>query len=110
MPIKWSFVANHFKEQEIIELKRQAEEDRRLQIERVAQLEQMVQAQMQHNLKLQSKLESHLAQARPPPMVETAAITLHTRTEVTPPAFGKDSIITSDIQVGASRKALHAYT
>ena len=47
-------------EQEILELKRQAEEDRRLQNERVAQLEQMVQvqAQMQHNLKLQSMIDS----------------------------------------------------
>ena len=35
----------------------------------------MVQAQMQHNLKLQSMLDSRFAQARPSPIVETAAIT-----------------------------------
>ena len=73
------------KEQEILELKRQAEEDRRLQNERVAQLEQMVQAQMQHNLKLQNNLklqstiDSQFAQARPPRRRYSA---------VTPPAFG----------------------
>jgi hypothetical protein len=45
------------KEQEILELKRQAEEERRVKNDRITQLEQMVQAQMQHNLKF--------AQARP---------------------------------------------
>ena len=35
----------------------------------------MVQSQMQHNLKLQSMLDSQFAQARPPPIVETAAMT-----------------------------------
>ena len=63
------------KEQEILELKRQAEEERRIQNDRITQLEQMVQSQMQHNLKLQSMLDSQFAQARPPPVVETAAMT-----------------------------------
>jgi len=63
------------KEQEIIELRRQAEEGRRVQNERISQLELMVQTQMQHNLKLQSMLDSQFAQARPPPIVETAAMT-----------------------------------
>ena len=63
------------KEQEILELKRQAEEERRVQNDRITQLEQMVQAQMQHNLKLQSMLDSQFAQARPNPVVETAAMT-----------------------------------
>ena len=38
------------KEQEILELKRQAEEDRKWQNERIAPLEQIVQAHMQHNM------------------------------------------------------------
>ena len=63
------------KEQEILELRRQAEEERRIQNDRITQLEQMVQAQMQHNLKLQSMLDSHFAHARPSPVVETAAMT-----------------------------------
>ena len=71
------------KEKEILELKRQAEEDRRLQNERVTQLEQM-----QHKLKLQSMIGSQFAQARPPPVVETASTTMHARAEVAPPAFG----------------------
>ena len=54
------------KEQEILELKRQAEEDRRRsQNERIAQLEQMAQTQMQHNLKLQSMIDSQLGIAYP---------------------------------------------
>ena len=64
------------KEQEILELKRQAEEERRIQNDRITQLEQMVQAQMQHNLKLQSMLDSQFAQVRPSPIVETAAMTI----------------------------------
>ena len=64
------------KEQEILELKRAAEEERRVQNERIAQLEHMVQAQMQHNLKLQSMLDSQFAQVRPSPIVETAAMTI----------------------------------
>ena len=64
------------KEQEILELKRAAEEERRIQNERITQLEHMVQAQMQHNLKLQSMLDSHFAQVRPSPIVETAAMTM----------------------------------
>ena len=64
------------KEQEILELKRQAAEDRRIQNDRITQLEQMVQAQMQHNLKLQSMLDSQFAQVRPSPIVETAAMTV----------------------------------
>ena len=64
------------KEQEILELKRQAEEERRVQNDRITQLEQMVQAQMQHNLKLQSMLDSQFAQVRPSPIVETAAMTI----------------------------------
>ena len=72
--------ANHrqslsIKEQEILELKRQAEEERRIQNDRITQLEQMVQTQMQHNLKLQSMLDSQFAQARPAQVVETAAMT-----------------------------------
>ena len=66
------------KEQEILELKRQAEEERRVQNDRITQLEQMVQAQMQHNLKLQSMLDSQFAQAHPSPIVETAAMTTTT--------------------------------
>ena len=64
------------KEQEILELKRQAEEDRRVQNDRITQLEHMVQTQMQHNLKLQSMLDSQFAQVRPSPVVETAAMTV----------------------------------
>ena len=64
------------KEQEILELKRAAEEERRIQNDRITQLEQMVQAQMQHNLKLQSMLDSQFAQVRPSPIVETAAMTI----------------------------------
>ena len=91
-PYQMVIDANHrqslsSKEQEILELRRQAEEDRRMQNERVAQLEQMVQALMQHNMKLQSMIESQFAQARPPPVVETAATTLHTRAEVALPEF-----------------------
>ena len=56
------------KEQEILELKKQAEEERRIQNDRV-------QAQMQHNLKLQGMLDSEFAQARPSAVVETAAMT-----------------------------------
>ena len=58
MPI----IASHFssKEQEVLDLKRQAEEERRIQNDRITQLEQMVQAQMQHNLKIQSMLDSQL--------------------------------------------------
>ena len=48
------------KEQEVLDLKRQAEEERRIQNDRITQLEQMVQAQMQHNLKIQSMLDSQL--------------------------------------------------
>ena len=66
------------KEQEILELKRQAEEERRIQNDRITQLEQMVQAQMHHNLKLQSMLDSQFAQVRPSPIVETAAMTITT--------------------------------
>ena len=76
------------KEQEIFELKRAAEEDRRVQNERINQLEQLVQTQMQHNLKLQSMIDSQFAQAHPPPVVATAATTTHVRTEVAPSAFG----------------------
>ena len=68
------------KEQEILELKRQAEEERRIQNDRITQLEQMVQAQMQHNLKLQSMLDSQFAQVRPSPIVETAAMTVTAET------------------------------
>ena len=53
------------KEQEILELRRAAEEERRVQNERITQLEHMVQVQMQHNLKLQSMLDSQFAQVRP---------------------------------------------
>ena len=74
------------KEQEILELKRAAEEERRVQNERITQLEHMVQAQMQHNLKLQSMLDSRFAQVRPSPIVETAAMTMtagtHASTEI----------------------------
>ena len=74
------------KEQEILELRRAAEEERRVQNERITQLEHMVQAQMQHNLKLQSMLDSQFAQVRPSPIVETAAMTMtagtHTSTEI----------------------------
>ena len=74
------------KEQEILELKRAAEEERRIQNERITQLEHMVQAQMPHNLKLQSMLDSQFAQVRPSPIVETAAMTMtagtHTSTEI----------------------------
>ena len=74
------------KEQEILELKRAAEEERRVQNERITQLEHMVQAQMQHNLKLQSMLDSQFAQVRPSPIVETAAMTMtagtHASTEI----------------------------
>ena len=77
------------KEQEILELKRQAEEDRRVQNDRITQLEHMVQAQMQHNLKLQSMLDSQFAQVRPSPVVETAAMTItagtHASTDI--PSF-----------------------
>ena len=68
------------KEHEILELKRQAEEERRIQNDRITQLEQMVQAQMQHNLKLQSMLDSQFAQARPNAVVETAAMPTVTET------------------------------
>ena len=71
------------KEQEILELKRQAEEDRRVQNDRITQLEQMVQAQMQHNLKLQSMLDSQFAQARPSQIVEAAAMTTTAETFTT---------------------------
>ena len=74
------------KEQEILELRRAAEEERRVQNERITQLEHMVQAQMQHNLKLQSMLDSQFAQVRPSPIVETAAMTMtagtHESTEI----------------------------
>ena len=77
------------KEQEILELKRQAEEERRIQNDRITQLEQMVQAQMHHNLKLQSMLDSQFAQVRPSPIVETAAMTItaeaHASTDI--PSF-----------------------
>ena len=77
------------KEQEILELKKQAEEERRIQNDRITQLEQMVQAQMQHNLKLQSMLDSQFAQVRPSPIVETAAMTItaeaHASTDI--PSF-----------------------
>ena len=77
------------KEQDILELKRQAEEDRRVQNDRITQLEHMVQAQMQHNLKLQSMLDSQFAQVRPSPVVETAAMTItagtHASTDI--PSF-----------------------
>ena len=63
------------KEQEILELKRQAEEERRIQNDRITQLEQAVQSQMQQNLKLQSMLDSQFAQACPSQIVETAAMT-----------------------------------
>ena len=43
---------------------------------------------MQHNLKLQSVIDSQFAQARPPPVVATASTTMHTRAEVAPPACG----------------------
>lgn len=43
---------------------------------------------MQRNMKLQSVIDSQFAQARPPPVVETAATTLHTRTEVALSEFG----------------------
>ena len=68
------------KEQEILELKKQAEEERRVQNDRITQLEQIVQAQMQHNLKLQSMLDSQFAQVRPSPIVETAAMTITAET------------------------------
>ena len=68
------------KEQEILELKKQAEEERRIQNDRITQLEQIVQAQMQHNLKLQSMLDSQFAQVRPSPIVETAAMTITAET------------------------------
>eukprot|EP00435_Cladocopium_sp_Y103_P051725 s387_g16.t1 len=70
------------KEMEIQELKRKAEEDRRVQNVRITQLEQLVQTQMQHNLKLQSMIDSQLAQARPAPIVETATEVLPPRTTV----------------------------
>ena len=74
------------KEQEILELKRAAEEERRIQNDRITQLEHMVQAHMQHNLKLQSMLDSQFAQVRPSPIVETAAMTMtagtHAPTEI----------------------------
>ena len=74
------------KEQEILELRRAAEEERRVQNERITQLEHMVQVQMQHNLKLQSMLDSQFAQVRPSPIVETAAMTMtagtHESTEI----------------------------
>ena len=63
------------KEQEILELKRQAEEERRIQNDRITQLEQAVQAQMQQNFKLKSMLDSQFAQACPSQIVETAAMT-----------------------------------
>ena len=66
------------KDREILEIKRQAEEDRRIQNDRINQLEQLVQSQMQHNLKLQSMIDSQFAQARPPPIVETASTTIRT--------------------------------
>ena len=77
------------KKQEILELKRQAEEERRIQNDRITQLEHMVQAQMQHNLKLQSMLDSQFAQVRPGPIVETAAttVTAETHTSSTIPDF-----------------------
>ena len=68
------------KENEILELKRQAEEERRIQNDRITQLEQMVHAQLQHNLKLQSMLDSQFAQARPNAVVETAAMPTVTET------------------------------
>ena len=68
------------KEQEILELKKQAEEERRIQNDRITQLEQIVQAQMQLNLKLQSMLDSQFAQVRPSPIVETAAMTITAET------------------------------
>ena len=63
------------KEQEILELKRQAEEERRIQSDRITHLEQMVQSQMQRDLKSQSMLDSQFAQAQASPIVETAAMT-----------------------------------
>ena len=81
-------IDNHYqvREQEILELRRAAEEERRVQNERITQLEHMVQAQMQHNLKLQSMLDSQFAQVRPSPIVETAAMTMtagtHESTEI----------------------------
>ena len=68
------------KEHEIMELKRQAEEEKRLQNERIAQLEQMVQMQAQQNMKLQSMVDSYFAQARPAPIVESGTATMPTRT------------------------------
>ena len=68
------------KEHEIMELKRQAAEERRIQNERIAQLEQLVHMQTQQNMKLQSMVDSHLAQARPAPVVESGTATMPTRT------------------------------
>eukprot|EP00435_Cladocopium_sp_Y103_P050500 s3086_g15.t1 len=64
----------------IQESRQKAEEDGRAQNERIAQLEQMVQAQAQHNLKLHSMIDSQLAQARPAPIVETKTKLLPQRT------------------------------
>ena len=67
-------------------MRRAAEEERRVQNERITQLEHMVQAQMQHNLKLQSMLDSQFAQVRLSPIVETVAMTMtagtHASTEI----------------------------
>ena len=68
------------KEHEIMELKRQAAEERRIQNERIAQLEQMIHMQTQQNLKLQSMVDSHFAQASPAPLVESGTATMPTRT------------------------------
>ena len=68
------------KEREIVDLKRRAGEERRVQNDRIAQLEHMVQFQTQHNLKRQGMIDSQLAQACPPPIVETATATLPAQT------------------------------
>ena len=47
-----------------MELRHQAEEERRIQNERIAQLEQIVQMQAQKNTKLHNMVDSHFAQAR----------------------------------------------
>ena len=84
------------KEEEILELRRQAENDR------ITQLEQMVQAQMQHNLKLQSMLDSQFAQARPSPIVETAAMTTTATETVTPSATGFEFVRPTSKAVAAA--------
>ena len=62
----------------------------------------MVQAQMQHNLKLQSMLDSQFAQARPSPIVETAAMTTTATETVTPSATGFEFVRPTSKAVAAA--------